>query len=190
MDSAQERGRRLPHRARLEAQKRFEAGREIEVFAPQGPIPDAVVAGEDGVFEALFASPELAFDVLVVANKAAGNDDCEQHQRDTRGDIDQHQQVAGLPRRFAQCRSHRVAHGSQLALQCPHTGHGLLQVGGLRFSTCDDRAQGLTRGGELGDLRVCHVPEGGGGRHEPDAPEAPIPIDDALDILGMDTGFA
>ncbi len=41
-------------------------------FAPQRPIPDAVVAGEDRVLEALFADAQLAFDVLVVANERGG----------------------------------------------------------------------------------------------------------------------
>ena len=72
----------------------------------------------------------------------------------------------------------------QLAIQRPYTRHGRLQVGGLRFSACDDRTQRLARGREFGNLRVRQVPQGGGGRHVSDAPEAPIPVDDAFGIVG------
>ena len=88
---------------------------------------------------------KLVLDVLAVADEAMGHDDRDQHQRDADGDIDQHQQVAGLPRRL-RSMSPLIASPtrSQLAIQRPYADHGRLQVGGLRL--CRRRRSSATPG--------------------------------------------
>ena len=190
MDAPQERSGRLAHGARPVAHQLLEAGREVELLAPQAPVPDAVVAGDDRILEALLARAQLVLEIFPLAHQAARAQDRYQHQCDGDRDVGQHEQRAGLPRCLGQCRRKGLLERLELPVDRQHPTRQRLQVGAARLARRDRRVQCPGRRIEFGDVRIRLGPDGDGRGHEAHVPEAPEQDDHALDVFRMIAGVA